>query len=65
MEEDIIKATTEGLKFGTKALETGEKLAGFLPRVFGTVPEDVAGVVGGDWLRQVRIRNADRLARKT
>ncbi len=65
MEEDTIKVTTEALKFGTKTLETGEKLGGFLSRVFGTLPEDVVGVVGGDWLRHVRIRNADRLAART
>lgn len=65
MEEDIIKATTEGLKLGTKALETGEKLAGFLSRLFGTAAEDVVGVVGGDWLRHVRICNASKLAART
>ncbi len=65
MDADIVKVTTEGFKFGTKALETGEKLGGFLGRVFGTAAEDVVGVIGGDWLRQVRIRNADKLAART
>lgn len=59
------KATKELAVFGTKALETGEKLGGFLSKVFGTLPEDVVGVVGGDWLRQVRIRNAARYAQRT
>ncbi|MBT6045849.1 MAG: DUF4393 domain-containing protein [Candidatus Scalindua sp.] len=65
MEEEIIKGVPEALKLANKGLEITGALGGFLSRVFGTVPEDVVGVVGGDWLRQVRIRNADRLARKT
>ncbi len=65
MEDDTTKAIQEASKLGTKALETGDKLGGFLSRVFGTVPEDVVGVVGGDWLHQVRIRNANKLATRT
>ncbi len=65
MEEDTIKAVTEALKFGTKALDIGENLGKFLSRVFGTLPNDVVGVIGGDWLRHFRILNADRLATKT
>ena len=65
MEEEAAKAAQEVSKFGTKAIESGEKLGSFLARVFGTLPEDVVGVVGGDWLHHIRIRNVVRLAQRT
>ena len=65
MEEEAAKAAQEISKFGTKAIESGEKLGSFLARVFGTLPEDVVGVVGGDWLHHIRIRNVVRLAQRT
>lgn len=65
MENEEAKALQEVAKFGTKALESGDKLGGFLSKVFGTVPSDVVGVVGGDWLHHIRIRNAAKLAQRT
>ena len=65
MEKEEAKAIQEVAKFGTKALESGDKLGGFLSKVFGTVPSDVVGVVGGDWLHHIRIRNVAKLAQRT
>lgn len=65
MEKEEVRALQEVAKFGTKALESGDKLGGFLSKVFGTVPSDVVGVVGGDWLHHIRIRNAAKLAQRT
>jgi hypothetical protein len=65
MVNEEAKALQEVAKFGTKALESGDKLGGFLSKVFGTVPSDVVGVVGGDWLHHIRIRNAAKLAQRT
>jgi hypothetical protein len=65
MAEEESKALQEMAKLGSKALETGDKLGSFLSRVFGTLPADVIGVVGGDWLHHVRIRNAARLTHRT
>lgn len=65
MPEEESKAIQEVAKFGSKALDSGEKLGGFLSRVFGTLPADVIGVVGGDWLHHVRIRNAAQLTYRT
>jgi len=65
MENEEAKALQEVAKFGTKALESGDKLGGFLSKVFGTLPSDVVGVVGGDWLHHIRIRNAAKLAQRT
>jgi hypothetical protein len=59
------KAIQEASKFGTKALETTEKLSSFLSRVFGTLPEDVIGIVGADWLHHIRIRNIVKMAQRT
>ncbi|WP_159441345.1 Abi-alpha family protein [Desulfopila aestuarii] len=65
MLEEEAKAIQEVSKFGVKALDNADKLGGFLSKVFGTVPEDVVGVIGGDWLRHARIRNAAGLAKRT
>ena len=59
------KAIQEASKLGTKALETTDKLGSFLSRVFGTLPEDVVGIVGADWLHHIRIRNAARMSQRT
>ena len=65
MENEEVKAIQEFSKFGTRALDSADKLGNFLSKVFGTLPEDVVGVVGGDWLHHIRIRNASKLAQRT
>lgn len=65
MENEEAKAVQEISKFGTRALDSTDKLGNFLSRVFGTLPADVVGVVGGDWLHHIRIRNAAKLAQRT
>jgi hypothetical protein len=47
MTSEESKAVQELSKFGTKALGSSDKLGGFLAKVFGTVPEDAVGVLGG------------------
>lgn len=64
-EEDVAKTIQEVSKFGTKALETGKTLGSFLSRIFGTLPEDLVGVVGGDYLHHIRIRNVEKLQQNT
>ena len=65
MEKEEMKALQEVAKLGTKALDSGDKLGGFLSRLFGTTLQDTVGVVGGDWLHHIRIRNAAKLAQRT
>jgi hypothetical protein len=65
MEEELIKTIQEVSKFGTKALETGEKLGGFLSRVFGKLPEDLVGLAGKDYISHARIRNLLKLEQRT
>lgn len=62
--EEVARATAEASKFGTKALETTEKLAGFVAKVFKEPIRDAVGIIGDRlkfmrWERQVRL--ADRV----
>jgi hypothetical protein len=45
--------------------QLARELGGFLSKVFGTLPQDTVGVLGGDWLHHVRVRNAHRLQQRT
>jgi hypothetical protein len=60
----IIPITDEQAKLGTKALETLQGVAGFLREIFGTVPEDLIGILGGDWLKVKRVENICRTISK-
>jgi len=55
--DEQAKAIQEVAKTTGTALELVEKAGAYIGWVFGTVPADLAGVLGGDWLAQVRIRN--------
>ncbi len=62
--EEVARATAEASKFGTKALETTEKLASFAAKVFKEPLRDSVGIIGDRlkfmrWERQVRL--ADRV----
>src|SRR5262249_25157763 len=46
------------------ALKTLRGVGGFLREVFGTVPEDLIGVLGGDWLKVKRAENAAEILEK-
>ncbi|HXP76032.1 MAG TPA: Abi-alpha family protein [Stellaceae bacterium] len=61
MTDNLIRASEERAKsaqdrstFGMTIVEAGHKLAGYVGRVLGTVPEDAAGLVIGDPLCFVR-----------
>lgn len=59
------KAIAETAKFGGKVVDAAVGAGGYLARVVGTIPEDVLGVAGGDWLHQQRKRNLARMQAKT
>ncbi len=59
------KAVQEVAKTTGKALDTAQAGGAFLARMLGTVPEDVVGLLGGDLLRQYRIRNWHKIGQKT
>jgi len=58
--KEVAKAVAEASKFGTKSLETTEKMLGFLAKVFEGSIEQAAGIVSDKlkfhrWQRQVRM----------
>jgi hypothetical protein len=57
MADDLIPISDEQAKLGTKALEVLQDFGGFLRDVLGTVPEDLVGILGGDWLKVQRAMN--------
>lgn len=44
-----------------KAIEALQGVGGFLREILGTVPEDLVGYFGGDWLKVRRAENAARI----
>ena len=61
----VARAVEESAKTGRALVEAGSDLASFVGKALGTVPEDTVGLLGGDHLRELRIRNLDRISRKT
>lgn len=61
----VAKAAEETAKTGRALVEAGSNLASFVGKALGTVPEDTVGLLGGDHLHELRIRNLDKLSRKT
>ena len=61
----VAKAVEETAKTGRALVEAGSDLASFVGKALGTVPEDTVGLLGGDHLRELRIRNLDKISRKT
>ena len=60
----VIPITDAQAQLGTKALETLQDIGGFLREILGTVPEDLVGMLGGDWLKVRRRENIIRLIKK-
>lgn len=56
--------TDEQAKLGQKALEVLQDFGGFLREMLGTVPEDLVGVLGGDWLKVRRAVNMASMLEK-
>jgi hypothetical protein len=56
----LVPITDEQAKLFREAVETLRSVGGFLKEVVGTVPEDLVGLLAGDWLR---VRRAENLAR--
>ncbi|HEY1430462.1 MAG TPA: Abi-alpha family protein [Stellaceae bacterium] len=69
MSNDLIPLDSDAIKELAKTTGTALELAGkagnYIAWVLGTVPRDLVGVLGGDWLGQVRIRNFARLNDRT
>jgi hypothetical protein len=61
----VAKAAEESAKTAGRGLEIVYAAGGYLRHVFGEVPADVAGVLGGAWLHERHIRIRDALRRRT
>jgi Abortive infection alpha len=58
-EYSLVPISDEQAKLGQEALKVLRGLGSFLEKVLGSVPEDLIGYLGGDWLR---VRRAENLA---
>lgn len=57
----VIPVSDEQAKAISEALKVLQGLGGFLKETFGTVPQDLVGLLGGDWLRVRRAENAAKI----
>jgi Abortive infection alpha len=60
----LIPISDEQAKALQEAIKTLQGLGGFLKETFGTVPRDLVGLLGGDWLKVRRLENIARIAEK-
>ncbi len=62
----VAKAVEESAKAGRALVEAGSSdLARFLGKALGTAAEDTVGLLGGDYLHELRLRNLDKITWKT
>jgi hypothetical protein len=61
---DLIPISDEQAKAIQEALKTLRGLGGFLRETFGTIPEDLVGLLGGDRLKVLRAENLARILDK-
>jgi hypothetical protein len=62
--DEQAKAIQEGSKAIQEALKTLQGFGGFLREMFGTIPEDVVALLGGNWLKVRRAENLVRILDK-
>jgi hypothetical protein len=65
MVSEIAKATGEVAKASGKAIDAASGFGVWLNRTIGTIPEDLIGILGGDWLHEQRKRTLHSLKAKT
>jgi hypothetical protein len=59
--KESAKAVQEVSKATTTAIMAGKKAFTYLANMFGTVPRDAVGLLGGDYLQELRLRNFGRI----
>lgn len=64
MADSVIPISDEQAKAVREAIAALRDVGGFLKEVLGTIPEDLVGIFGGDWLRVRRAENFARIAHK-
>ena len=63
--QETAKAVQEFAKATPAVIEAGTELARWVSGVLGTIPEDIVGLTFGDYLKEFRTRNLDRMRSKT
>jgi hypothetical protein len=64
MVDSLIPISDEQAKLGQEALKTLQGLGGFLRETFGTVPQDIVALLGGNYLQVRRAENLYRTFEK-
>jgi hypothetical protein len=64
MADSLVPISDEQAKLGQEALKTLQGLGGFLKETFGTLPQDIVGMLGGDYLKVRRAENLFRTMQK-
>src|SRR5437588_12069234 len=64
MTNEIIPISDEQAKAIQEALKTLQGLGGFVKETFGTIPEDLVGLLGGDYLKVKRAENLAKTIEK-
>ena len=64
MGNELIPISDEQAKLLREALEVLRSVGGFVRGALGTVPEDLVGVLGGDWLKVRRVKNLAQMIEK-
>jgi hypothetical protein len=62
---EIAKAAGELAKTGGKVVDASTGFGSWLSKTLGTIPEDLLGIAGGDWVHEQRKRNLISLQAKT
>jgi hypothetical protein len=63
-ENSLIPVSDEQAKAIQEALKTLQGFGGFLEKTFGTMPEDIVALLGGDYLKVRRAENLHRMIGK-
>ncbi|WP_293676545.1 Abi-alpha family protein [uncultured Phenylobacterium sp.] len=61
--DEQAKALQEAFKLGGKGLDSAKALGGYLTSILGSLPEDLVGLLGADWIRARRVENMINLGR--
>ena len=64
-DDSLVPISDEQAKLGQEALKVLAGFGGYLREILGTVPEDLVGLCGGDWLKVRRAENLAATLRKS
>jgi Abortive infection alpha len=65
IDPETARAIEEAAKLGGKLVDAGTKAGGYIDRVIGRLPDNIVGLVLGDWVLHKRIRRWAELQAET